>query len=77
MSRPDGDDGNPDDRPPFATVEKARDTIRGTTGNTVYLRGGKYWLIALAFISADSERIVPNIYKAYPDESVVSAAGSC
>lgn len=75
---PDGDDGNPGTiDQPFATVEKARDTIRGTTGNTVYLRGGKYWLdSALAFISADSGTDgAPNIYKAYPDESVVLSGG--
>ncbi len=75
---PDGDDGNPGtiDRP-FATIQRARDTIRGTTGNTVYLRDGTYWLdSALAFTSADSGGDgVPNVYRAYPDETVVLNGG--
>ena len=64
---------------PFATLEKARDTIRGLSadekkdGVTVYLRGGNYELLTAGFelTEADSgTAAAPIVYAAYEDEAV-------
>jgi hypothetical protein len=76
----DGDDSNPGtiDKP-FATLEKARDTVRYVRGRglpeggvTVYLRGGKYFRTqSFALTEADSGQAgKPIVYKRYAGEVV-------
>jgi len=58
---------------PFKTIYKARDTIKGTSGNTIYIRGGIYFLSeTLSFDAQDSGSPgAPNIYMAYPGETPI------
>jgi len=57
----------------FLTPHQARDTIRGTTGNTVILLGGDYYFTeTLDFITADSGAAgAVNVYKAKAGETPV------
>ena len=74
----DGSDLNPGTiNMPFKTIQKARDTIRGTTGNTVYIRVGIYYLNeTLEFNEQDSGSAgAPNVYMAYPNEKVTISGG--
>jgi hypothetical protein len=71
----DGDDANPGTiERPFATLEKARDTVRQSKseGATVILRGGKYFRTqSFPLTDRDSGRPdKPIIYRAYPGETV-------
>ena len=72
-----GNDSNPGtEAQPFATLEKARDTIRSKSlpdgGTTVYLRGGKYFRASeFTLTAADSGTAdKPIVYMAYPGEDV-------
>lgn len=60
---------------PFATVVKARDTIRAAaqTNVTVYIRGGEYDLTTpITFNSTDSgTATAPNVYSNYPGETPI------
>jgi uncharacterized repeat protein (TIGR02543 family) len=55
---------------PFKTIARAMEVIRGTQGNTVYIRKGVYCLSeTLQFTSADSGGPgAPNVYAALPGE---------
>jgi len=78
----DGDDSNPGtiDKP-FATLEAARDALRGTEvpegGATVYIRGGVYNRTkSFALTSSDSgSEGAPIVYRPYGDEEVVLHGG--
>jgi len=75
-----GDDANPGTiDQPFATIAKARDTIRalGTDGHTVYIRGGTYRITSpLVFTEVDSgSEGAPNVYRNYPGETPVISGG--
>ena len=79
---PDGSDQNTGKlAAPFATIEHARDVVRGLKRNgapiTVYLRGGTYTLSApLRFLPADSGTAdAPVTYAAYKDEHPVISGG--
>ena len=78
----DGDDSNKGTiDSPFATITKARDTIRsmkasqtlGKDGAVVYLRGGEYALTeSVEFTIEDSgTEQAPIIYRSYPEEEAV------
>ncbi|MEN6334770.1 MAG: InlB B-repeat-containing protein, partial [Phycisphaerales bacterium] len=56
---------------PFKTISRAMEVIRGTQGNTVYIRKGVYLLSeTLQFTSADSGGPgAPNVYAALPGET--------
>ncbi len=70
---------------PFATLEKARDTVRAYKiahglppgGITVWLRGGKYYRsMTFALAAADSGAAgSPVIYRSYPGETAVITGG--
>ncbi len=67
---------------PFATVEKARDTIRALDtlpegGVTVYLRGGEYYIDeTITFTPEDSgEAGKPIVYASYPGEEAMIHSG--
>ncbi len=79
---PDGSDENDGSfEHPFATVEKARDTVRamdktGKKGVTVALKAGEYRVSALAFTPEDSgTEACPISYRAYGDGEVVLNGG--
>lgn len=82
----DGDDSNPGTiDAPFATIEKARDTIRGLKadnalakdGACVYLRGGTYNILqGIEFGKEDSGTYdAPITYRSYPGEEVNLVGG--
>jgi len=64
---------------PFATIDRARQAVRGISGTTrtVMVRGGNYFLNApLKFTSADSGSAAsPIIYENYPCEAPVVSGG--
>ena len=67
---------------PFATLEKARDTLRAIApvagGATVYLRGGTYYRTnTLALTSADSgiSAASPVVWRSYPGETATLIGG--
>ena len=78
-----GSDENPGtEEAPFATVQKARDTIRQLEtlpegGITVYLRGGEYYQDeSITFTPEDSgEAGKPIVYTSYPGEQAVITGG--
>ncbi len=81
-----GSDDNPGtEKKPFATLEKARDTIREVQkagslpqgGITVYLRGGMFTITdTFKLTSEDSgTEDAPIIYRSYPGESVHFSGG--
>lgn len=83
----DGNDSNTGNfDAPFATLQKARDTIRylkeqnklGEGGAVVYIRGGEYFIQnALTLSSEDSGREnAPVIYRNYPGEKVTFTGGA-
>jgi len=75
----DGNDetGNGSEGNPWATIEHAKNEIVGTTGNTVYVRGGTYYFgEAVDVNELDSGASgSPNIYKAYSGENPVLCGG--
>jgi parallel beta-helix repeat protein len=79
---PDGNDTNPGTfAQPFATIEKARDTIRALTlpdgGITVWVRGGTYY-VDQSIVFDDTDSGEPNkliVYKAYQHEEPVFCGG--
>lgn len=67
---------------PFATIEKARDTIRKLDslpdgGVTVYLRGGEYYIDeTITFTPEDSGEVgKPIVYASYPGEEAMIHSG--
>ncbi|MBQ6065404.1 MAG: right-handed parallel beta-helix repeat-containing protein [Clostridia bacterium] len=79
---PDGDDENDGTLAhPFATVEKARDTVRAMdqtekTGITVALMAGEYRVSTVAFTAEDSgTESCPVTYTAYGDGEVILNGG--
>ena len=81
---PDGNDATGDGslEAPFATIEKARDTIRSLEsipdgGITVYLRGGEYYVEnTIEFTPEDSgEAGKPIVYASYPEEKAIVHSG--
>ena len=80
---PDGSDENAGtEEAPFATIQKARDTIRELEvlpegGVTVYLRGGEYYQDeSITFTPEDSGEIgKPIVYASYPGEEAVITSG--
>lgn len=78
-----GSDENPGtEEAPFATVQKARDTIRQLEtlpegGITVYLRGGEYYQDeSITFTPEDSGEVgKPIVYTSYPGEEAVITSG--
>ncbi|UCD50572.1 MAG: hypothetical protein JSW27_23980 [Phycisphaerales bacterium] len=76
----DGSDDNPGTfERPFATLEKARDTIRGikdqalASGSiTVHIRGGKYFRARTFELAKRDSGLAaaPIVYRAYPGENV-------
>ncbi len=79
---PDGNDGNDGSlEKPFATIEKARDTVRsldktGRNGITVAVKAGEYRVDSLSFTAADSgTEKCPVAYRAYGDGEVILNGG--
>ena len=62
---------------PWLTIDHARTAIAGTTGNTVYLRGGTYYQTStLMFTYADNGAAgLPNVYRAYGSEVPIISGG--
>ncbi len=79
---PDGSDENDGSKDaPFATIEKARDTVRGMdktgkTGITVAVKAGEYRVSSLEFTAEDSgTEECPVAYRAYGDGEVILNGG--
>lgn len=77
---PTGNDGNSGTvAQPFKTLEKARDTARGSSGVKIYVRGGTYNLSqSFALSTADSGTAAsPNIWMNYPGEVAKLSGSAC
>ncbi len=79
---PDGNDENDGSlEKPFATIEKARDTVRsldkkGKSGITVAVKAGEYRVSSLEFTAEDSgTEECPVAYRAYGDGEVILNGG--